>query len=102
MAETQHLEALAVGLSRAEASRVADVLRFPDRPIVVIPHDPIAHATGAIKTAADDFMFAISEAFNAGDVEGLAALQEHIGNCVEAIAVVKSMAADFKGRMEKK
>ncbi len=84
---------LAVGLSRAE------VLRFPDRKIVAIPHDPLGHATRAIQDGAHDFMFAISEAFNAKDADGLAEIQGHIAACVEALRVVETMAVDFSQRL---
>lgn len=92
------LETFAANLARADAGQP---LKFSPRKIVAIPHDPIAHATGAIKTAADDFMFAIAEAFNCRDVEGLKELREHIANCTEAMRVVEMMAADFTDRMSK-
>lgn len=93
------LEQFAADLARAAAPR--PTLRFPDRKIIAIPHDPIAHATGAIKSAADDFMFAIAEAFNCGDVDGLKDLREHIAHCTEAMRVVEMMAADFTTRIIK-
>lgn len=92
------LEAFTANLARREAGQP---LRFPDRKIVAIPHDPIAHATGAIKSAAEDFMFAIAEAFNSRDVDGLTDLRAHIANCTEAMRVVEMMAADFTQRISK-
>lgn len=88
---------LAVNLSRAEARQP---LRFPDRKIVSIPHDPLAHAVNAVREAAHDFTFAIAEAYNAKDLDGLTEIQGHLSRCIEALQVVESMASDFERRME--
>jgi hypothetical protein len=91
------LEQYAGDLARTQR----DALKFPTRPIVRIPHDPMAHATLAIRDAAHDFTFAIAEAYNATDREGMTALREHLASCIEALQVVEAMARDFAGRMPK-
>ena len=77
-------------------------LKFPERKIVVIPHDPLAHAVRDVQSAAHDFTFAIAEAANAKDLEGLAVIQRHLSDCLEALQVVEYMANDFEKRIQTK
>lgn len=94
------LEALAVGLSRAEASR--KVVLFPVRPaLAAVTHDPLAGAVETIATLRDHFEFAVCEAFNAGDPDGLAALLAQITQCADGLLVAESMAKDLAGRMQR-
>lgn len=75
-------------------------LPFPNRPIVPLPVDPLAHAVRDIESAAHDFTFALAEAFNAKDREGLAEIVDQLGVCVEALLVAVSMGRDFTRRMK--
>lgn len=94
--EPNVLMEMTADLSRNEARQP---LRFPDRTIVTIPHNPLQDAIDEVREAAHDFTFAIAEAYNAKDVTGLAEIQGHLSACIEALQVVESMASDFERRM---
>lgn len=89
--------ALAVDLARAHR----DALVFPNRPIVRIPHDPLAHAANAIDDARADFEFALMEAFNSGDVDGLDRLVAQLTKCADGLLVAETMAKDLAERMRR-
>jgi hypothetical protein len=72
-----------------------DVLQFP----TPTPHDPMAESIDAIQTARWNFEFAVIEAFNAGDADGLTRLSEQVARCADGLRVVETMARDFQGRM---
>ncbi len=74
-------------------------LKFPDRKITVIPHDPLADAVRAIDSARADFEFALAEAFNVNDVDGMARLVMHIQACADGLLVLETMAKDLAARM---
>lgn len=75
------------------------VLQFPERKSSPVPHDPLLDAIDAVREAAHDFTFAIAEAYNAKDRDGLAEVQGQISACIEALQVVEAMASDFEQRI---
>lgn len=76
-------------------------LKFPERPITPIPHDPLSDADGAIQEATHDLRFAVIEAFNANDHAGMAQLLTHIQTAADGLLVVETMARDFTMRMQR-
>ena len=75
-------------------------LQFPNRPIVPLPVDPLAHAVRDVESAAHDFTFAMAEAFNAQDREGLAEIVDQLSACVDALLQPVAMARDFQSRLK--
>jgi hypothetical protein len=83
-------EALAVDLART--------LTFTPKPPIEKP-DPLAMTLRAFDRVPHDFAFALSEAFNAGSLEELAAIQAQLSACIEQLQVVEQMGSDFEKRM---
>ena len=88
---------LTADLSRREAGQP---LKFPERKITAVPHDPLAYAVRNIDSARADLEFALAEAWNSRDVEGMKQLVQHIEACADGLLVVETMARDLQGRMQ--
>lgn len=91
------LETYAANCARAEAGQP---LRFPESKITPIPHDPLAHADGAIQQATEELQFAVIEAFAANDATGMAQLVAHIQKRADALLVLETMSKDLQSRIK--
>lgn len=91
---SSHLEALAVGLSRAEASRGADNIR-PFRPRMAPRIDPAGWAKETIEGAANDLIFAANEAKLAGDLDALLQIQQIAESLLVHVATVETLAVKY-------
>lgn len=102
-----NVEEFAVTNARREFAGLRDPLRedrqplnFPPRPIVLLPHDPLAYAVRAIDGARADFEFALAEAFTSGDRAGLETLLAHLEKAADGLLVCEAMGKDFRERMQ--